>query len=130
MPSRPQSVSQAQSAKASGGARMPSAANARRSRLACQSPPPPRISTSVVLSIPARERALEQGQVQPPAREGATRLERAHQYFRRAEQHRVDGVEIALHRSENFLERPPVVSRGRARQALGELGGVIVWPGD
>ena len=55
-----------------------------------------------------------------PVRKLSPRVERRDDDLRRAEQHRIDGVEVALDALEDLGERPAVVARAFARQLLGQ----------
>src|SRR5262249_50285232 len=66
------------------------------------------------------ERGIEQTRIDASGMKAFAGVERRHDHLGRAEQHRIDRVEIAARALEDFHERPPVVARFFARQLLGQ----------
>ena len=66
------------------------------------------------------ERCVEQRRIDPAGAKTLAGVDRRHDRLGRAEQHRVDGVEVALERPESFGEGPAIVARAGGRQRLGQ----------
>src|SRR5690242_5668075 len=119
-------VSMAQADRLTNRARAPAAAKARIRLRECQSGP------SLISAIrgaaaagsgatESRERGIEQLEIEAAGLEAFAGVECRHDHLRRAEQQRIDGVEVALEALEDLGERTSVVARAFARQLLGEL---------
>src|SRR5262249_47318523 len=76
------------------------------------------------------ERGIEQSRIDAAGMKALARIERRDDHVCRAEQHRIDGVEIAPRALEDFHERPAVVARFLAGQLLGEVPRVARGAGD
>src|SRR3954454_9530161 len=115
-----------QDAKGSRAALKPTAAKTHSSRAECQPWPAP----SRTISGGVTERPGQQLGREPAAAEAAATVERGDEDAGRAEQHRVDGVEVELRRLEHLLEGPAVVARAAAGEAVGQVLGRVVGTGD
>src|SRR5262245_50099541 len=122
-------VSMAHERKLIACVRTPSAAKACASTRACQSIP----SIASAMSGGAgagsaagvlREGGIEKLQVDMPAVEAFAAVDGGDDHLGRAEQHGIDGVEVALEALENLGKRPAVIARALARQRLGEVARV------
>src|SRR5262245_5290207 len=122
-------VSMAHERKLIACVRTPSAAKACASMRACQSIP----STASAISGGAgagsaagvlREGGIEELQVDVPAVEAFATLDGGHDHLGRAEQHWIDGVEVALEALENLGKGSAVIARALTRQRLRELARV------
>src|SRR5262249_50465940 len=121
--SRPEGlcVATAQAGSATGRARAPRPAKALMSSRACQSTP---ATTSAMEAVGAGdrrvlgERDIEHARVHLPLAKGLAAVERRDRDLRRAEQHPVDGIEIALGALENLRKRSAIVARAFARQLI------------
>ena len=106
----------------------PSRSSAARSRAPVPALGPPAQDQDVRRAPSPNDWASSSG-AKRPAGEGAAGVERGHQHPRRAEQHRVDLVEIVPGILEDPGERLAVVARGRARQLLRQLARLGLRPG-
>src|SRR5919202_1256889 len=106
-------VSMAQCRSDRTAVRAPLAAKARARRRACQSSSP-----KIATRGPVRgsgERGIEQFGVDPAADMAAPAVEAGHDRGSGAEEHRIDGVEVAAHTGEDVGEGRAVIARAEAR---------------
>ena len=93
----------------------PRAVSAAATSRACQSmrsTTSPMVSADVCPVLPRRsgERGIEHVQINVSGLETVAGFERRNDNLCRAEEHRIDGVEVAADRLENLSERTPVVA--------------------
>src|SRR5262249_16182636 len=116
-------------------ARTPRSARALVSSRACQSTRSPTSATRSIAAaglraIPSGERGIEQLQIDAAVMKALTAFDRRNGYLSRAEQHRIDRIEIALEALEDLRERLAIVARCRAGQPLGESPRIARCAGD
>src|SRR6185312_3338093 len=107
----------------------PRAANAEATSRACQSMrsttrPMVGVATCPVLPKRSGERGIEQVQINFSGLEALAGLQRRDDNLCGAEEHRIDRVEVAVDRLENFRERTPIVARRSARKLVGQRAGL------
>src|SRR5262249_5054064 len=101
----------------------PRGVSARDSARACQSrlsPPRPtrRRRTARRIAIASGERRIEKAEIQFSGAKGCASFNRRHHDLGGTEEHRIDGVKIAVDARKQFRKRTSVVTRSLARQLL------------